>query len=166
MNNERTEHALQLQLRKKQSNLAAVGLGVIAFGVWSVIKTVLYTALDAGGALSVHAGEPYFLLAFWILLGGALAVDLALRVHFGRCAIAEGRGEKRKPGYIVLALLMTVFSFAGLAAGLFMMDASADIESALVSLLVEISSDVLLLDMSVSAVQVHRLTRTITEAEN
>ena len=46
VNKETTAHQLQLRLRKTQSDLATMGLGVIAFGVWSVIKTVLYVALD------------------------------------------------------------------------------------------------------------------------
>ncbi len=43
---------LHLSLRKNCDILAVVGLGVIIFGIWSVIKTVLFTALDQDGIRS------------------------------------------------------------------------------------------------------------------
>lgn len=91
--------------------MRAIGLGVIAFGVWSVVKTVLYVALDTESSLRSFEGEPYLILGFWIVLGGALAIDLALRFYVGRSAIAEGNGAKRRTAYSVLALLMAALSF-------------------------------------------------------
>ena len=98
MKKEFSEHELQLRLRKMQSDMASMGLGVIAFGVWSVIKTVLYVALNTEEYLGSFEGNMAMILIFWILLGGVLAVELALRFHVGRSAIAEGKGAKRSRG--------------------------------------------------------------------
>jgi len=165
MKKEFSEHEAQLRLRKMQSDLASMGLGVIAFGVWSVIKTVLYVALDTEKYLGSFEGNMAMIVTFWVLLGGALAIDLALRLHVGRSAIAEGKGAKRRRGYIVLALLMAAASFAALAAGLFLQGNVGDVENSLVTLIVELTSDVLLLGVGVSAIRVKRLNRELTGTE-
>lgn len=148
-----------------QSDLASMGLGVIAFGVWSVIKTVLYVALDTEKYLGSFEGNMAMIVIFWALLGGALAIDLALRLHIGRSAIAEGKGAKRKSGYIVLALLMAAFSFTALIAGLFVQGFGAGIKNSAVTLIVELTSDVLLLGVGISAFRVKRLNRELTGTE-
>ncbi len=166
VNKETSEYQLQLRLRKTQSDLAVMGIGVIAFGVWSVIKSVLYVALNTESALASLEGNKYLILAFWLILGAALAIDLAFRLYVGRSAIAEGKGRKKKNGYILLALLMSVLSFAALAAGLLSQGSSTDTDSVGATLLVELTSDVLLLGVVVSAIRVKRLSRKLTGTES
>ena len=36
----------QIQLRQNQNTLVVVGMGVIAFGIWSVVKTVMLAAFN------------------------------------------------------------------------------------------------------------------------
>ena len=156
---EMNESQLRLQMRKNQSDLAAIGLGVIAFGIWSVIKSVLSVALDTERALGSFEGDKYLILAFWIMLAILLAIDLALRFYIGSSAIAEGKGASRSAGYIVLALLMGALSFVLLVAGLFVQDAFANIVNTVVTMIVELTSDVLMLEMGISAIRVRRLRR-------
>ena len=165
MKRELTEHELQLRLRKMQSDLATMGLGVIAFGVWSVIKTVLYVALDTEEYLGEFEGNTAMIVAFWVILGVVMAIDLALRFRVGRSAIAEGKGTKRRRGYIVLALLMAAASFVAFIAGLFLEGFSEDISKFWVTLIVELTSDVLMLGVGVTAIRVKRLNRKLTGAE-
>ena len=173
MKKERTESQLQLRLRKNQSDLVAIGLGVIAFGVWSVIKTVLYVAFHTESVLGSLEGDKYLILTFWILLGGVLAIGLALRLYIGLSAIAEGKGKKRKAGYIVLSLLMSVLSFVLLAGGEPMLRRDVLAQgfagaagNTAVTLMVEMTSDVLLLEMSISAIRVRRMKKSTAGAES
>ena len=166
MKKERTESQLQLRLRKNQSDLVAIGLGVIAFGVWSVIKTVLYVAFHTESVLGSLEGDKYLILTFWILLGGVLAIGLALRLYIGLSAIAEGKGKKRKAGYIVLSLLMSVLSFVLLTAGLLAQGFAGAAGNTAVTLMVEMTSDVLLLEMSISAIRVRRMKKSTAGAES
>ena len=156
---------MQLRLRKKQSNLAALGLGVIAFGVWSIIKPLLYLALDSESYLGSFKGDKYLLLTFWILLAGTLAIDLALRLHIGRSAIAEGKGADRKPGYIVLSFIIAVISFALLTIGLLVQSPEGTTGNTVVAMLVELTSDVLLMDVGITAIRVKCMKKRITGAE-
>lgn len=148
-------------MRKSQSDLKAIGLGVIAFGVWSVIKSVLYAALDTESTLQTLGENRILILAFWLMLAIMLAIDLALRFYIGRSAIAEGKGAKRRAGYIVLALLMAVVNFVLLFAGLFLQGISSDVAKTVVTMIVEITSDVLLLEMGISAIRVRRLKKAL-----
>lgn len=97
---------LQVRLRKDRNTLVVVGAGVIAFGVWSVIKAVMYAAVNIETLLVTRSGERLSPAAFWIALAVIVAIELALRVYVGRSAIAEGRGVKKGALYIVLAILM------------------------------------------------------------
>ena len=160
MENSAANSRLQLQLRKNQSDLAAIGLGVIAYGVWSVIKTVLYTARDRGSVLAPIEGDKTQLLIFWAALGVMLAVELALRLYVGRCAIVEGRGRKSRKAYIVLALLMAISSFAMLALLVYAqvrLNVYTGIENEVVAVIVELTSDVLLAELAIAALRVKHL---------
>ncbi len=165
MKKEITEHQYRLDLRRNQSTLVTTGLGVIAFGVWSVLKSLLLVASDPDRYLGSFEGDWHLILTFWVLLGGALVIDLALRLHIGLSAIAEGKGKKRRRGYIVLALLMAVLSFVLLAAGLFVQGFSAGVGRTVVTLIVEFTSDVLMLGMCISAIRVKRLNWELRGAE-
>ena len=48
---------LQVRLRKDRNTLVVVGAGVIAFGVWSVIKAVMYAAVNIETLLVTRSGE-------------------------------------------------------------------------------------------------------------
>lgn len=155
---------LHIRLRKNQSTLAVIGLGVIAFGVWSVIKSVLYAALNSGDLLN-SLTENTERVFFWLLMGIVLAMDLSLRLHVGLSAIAEGKGRKKGRGYIVLAFLMALTSFALFALGIVLLRGSEAPGAALVSLVVEATSCILLVEMAVSAIKVRRLRKALMEQE-
>ena len=78
MKKEITEHQYRLDLRRNQSTLVTTGLGVIAFGVWSVLKSLLLVASDPDRYLGSFEGDWHLILTFWVLLGGALVAVLSL----------------------------------------------------------------------------------------
>ena len=67
---------LQVQLRKNQNTLVVIGLGVIAFGIWSVIKSVLLNVFSGQPLEGISEEETAVKVIFWILLVGSLAIDL------------------------------------------------------------------------------------------
>ena len=156
---------LHIRLRKNQNTLSVIGLGVIVFGIWSVIKIVLYTALDNDGLLESSLRGNLERWAFWIMMGILLAADLGLRLHVGLSAMAEGRGRSPRKAYIILTFLMALISFALFAAGLIGLWTSDSFGVSLVSSIVDATSCVLLLEMAVSAIQVKRLRKRLEEQE-
>ena len=147
---------LQVRLRKDRNTLVVVGAGVIAFGVWSVIKAVMDAAVNIETLLVTRSGERLSPAAFWIALAVIVAIELALRVYVGRSAIAEGRGVKKGALYIVLAILMGLISLLSvvvvpMAAGL-----DSSVLQTAAARVVELTSGVTILEMAVAAIRVKR----------
>ena len=155
---------LHIRLRKNQNTLAVVGLGVIAFGVWSVLKGVLYAALNSDRLQNTLEGNMERVI-FWLLIGIVLAIDLVFRLYVGLSAISEGKGRKKGRGYIVLAFLMALSSFALFALGIVFLRGSEALGTSIVSLVVEATSCVLLVEMALSAIKVRRLRKALKEQE-
>ena len=162
---------LLIRLRKNQNTLVVVGIGVIAFGIWSIIKGVLYTAFNLesllGSTTELTLDRWIVELVFWGVLGIILAIDLALRLYVGLSAMSEGRGRKKHYVYIVLAILMALLSMISLVATMYSlaMHKSESVSDALVTIVVELTSGITLFEMAVSAVKVKRLNRILAQRE-
>ena len=158
----------QIKLRKYQNTLVVVGMGVIAFGIWSVIKTVMLTAFNKDEMAELSAQGTAVEVVFWVMLGIMLAIDLWLRLYVGLAAIQEGRGKKRK-AYIAWIFLMAFFSALGVLVGLASIGSdeapATALGTAVVTVIVEATSCVLLVEMARAAVKVKRLSRQLVEQE-
>lgn len=157
---------LQIQLRKNQNTLIVVGLGVIAFGVWSVIKSVLLTAFNGESLAALSEQGTAYVAAFWILLGISLALDLRLRFYVGLAAINEGRGRKKRKAYIVWAFLMAFMGALTVVAGLATIGRYEAIGTTVVTVIVETTSCVLLVEMALAALKVKKLCRQLEKQED
>ena len=157
---------MERRLRKSQNNLVVIGYGVIAFGVWSVIKIVLYTALNTDINMLSAEGETVPVEVFWFIMLVFLAFELSLRLYVGFSAVYEGRGRKKRFGYIILALLMALTSFALVAANLAAFGSDESPGKTVVTIIVEASSSIMLAEMAIFAVRVKLLGRKLAEQES
>ena len=158
---------LQIRLRKNQSTLVAVGWGVIVFGIWSVIKGVLVTAFNTETLAEVSEQGTPAVLMFWAILAVFLAIDLWLRLYVGLSAINEGKGKKKRWGYIILALFMALFGFALLVVTVVLIGRNEEesMMRAIVSIVVDLTSGITFVEMAVSAIKVKRLERMLARGE-
>ncbi|MBE7008857.1 MAG: hypothetical protein E7422_06950 [Ruminococcaceae bacterium] len=170
-------HELKRRLRRDRDTLAIVGLGVMAFGVWSVIRAVVTFVLQIPELREQYA-ETGNANAVIILSGVAilllLAVDLRLRFYIWRSARAEGLRGERKTGYLFAAGVLAFVSAATLG---FILLAALGTNEAVVeaaktsdgvgvsSFIVELTSLVTLVDMIAASVRVKRMTRELEERE-
>ena len=160
--------ALHTQLRKNQDTLKIVGLGVMAFGAWSIVRAILYTTLQWNSIIenmveqelsAKTAGIMYIIVSVMIM-----AVEIAIRLYIGRSAIAEGKGERKRPGYIVVAFLIALMNLGLMFSFFMLLGARTEISlDALVTMFVELTSTVILLEMCQSAIRVRKLRRQIAE---
>ena len=157
---------IERHLRKSQNNLVVIGYGVIAFGLWSVIKIVLYTALNTDINMISAEGGTVSVVLFWIMMFILLAFGLSLRLYVGFSAVYEGRGRKKRFGYIILALLLALTSFALVAANLAAFGSDESPGKTVVTIIVEASSSIMLIEMAIFAVRVKRLGRKLAEQGN
>ena len=159
---------LQISLRRNQNTLIVIGTGVIVFGVWSILKAALSAGLQMEGMFAdadPSLDRGLLLAAFWISFAVILSADLGLRLYVGLSAVKEGHGAKRRAGYIVLALLMALFSAAAFAISIYALgrEAADSAGSLVVSVVVELTSGICLVEMALSAIRVRRLRRKLEE---
>ena len=132
------------ELRRGQNTLFILGGGVITFGVWSVVKMIMYFALDP-----------------------VVGLDVGLRFYVGLSARAEARGKKKSRAYIVVAALMAagnllIFLGALLLAASVSGAAPDNILDTAVSTIVDITAQITLIELVLTARRVQRLRKLLS----
>ena len=92
----------QVKLRKYEHILAVSGVGVIAFGLWSIVKASVYVILSPVSEFSelipreeleqleeIGVGERTTDITIIVMLMFALTLDVLVRIYVGRCAICR-----------------------------------------------------------------------------
>ena len=172
---------MQTELRKHQHTLAVVGMGAIGFGIWSVIKAILYLTIINPLKDTVLADyenitdlEYEYLIALGVTIVITVLIvliDLLLRWRVGKLALDIARGNKLptarffiRTGFVILVdVLELVTGFLGII-GVISSDES--ILDALSTLLVDLTSVVTLIEMVVAAVMIRKITEQLEAGQN
>ena len=176
-----TQTNMQTELIKHRHTLAVVGLGAIAFGIWSLIKSILYFVLvepiiktisSNYDNLSNSKYEAWVLVAItFALVVLFVLIDMLLRWKVGRKAMAVSRGE-REPGvgFFILSSILLLMDMAELIMGALsiagIIPSDEDITDQISTLLVDFTSVVMLIEMIVAAVMIRKLTKAISDRQN
>ena len=143
------------KMRRYQNLLTVSGLGVIIFGLWSVLKTILLLFMKEG-ILSEIPDDTFVRVMFFLILGGILLVDVLIRLYVGLSARAEGFGKKKGYGYVVIAILMALASLTSLVL-IFFDSNEQSIWELIVSVIVEATSLVVTIELLIAAFTVKKL---------
>ncbi|MCR5088781.1 MAG: hypothetical protein K6C08_04615 [Oscillospiraceae bacterium] len=105
---------MEMELRRRRTNLSTLGTGVIAFGVWTILKTLLYLWVDSQLAVEISEAElpPSLLpilIAFFIFF---LVLISPQYLYIGLSARAESRGKKKSPLYLFVTALLLLLNIA------------------------------------------------------
>lgn len=171
----------QIKLRKYENILAISGVAVIAFGVWTIIKSAFYLLLqpfdieifippEQLAEMEAEMGPNVDILTSGVIVGAIffiLFLDLLLRFYIGKSAYADGRARKRKRViYVIVAIIMAVAFANGIWAtvsNLFIGEPTEQSEGVeymrgvFTSVLLDMTSLLALIELIVSAIQVRRL---------
>ena len=154
---------MEKELRRKQVTLVTLGTGVILFGVWSVVKSLLYFRTNLFADLDTQV-EPEllpYMLATVVIVALFVLADLGIRLKIGRRARAEGMGRRQKNGYLILAALIVLVNIIGDLLGVYALLKYGVSEQSgpdyIVSVLVDLSSTVLLAELIVTVLRVRKL---------
>lgn len=98
---------MEMKLRKHQNTLVVAATGVVLFGLWSIVKTLMFLT-SSWAVLATEAVElgltNKFVIAFIIaIMIAVLGADLLMRLYIGFCAISEGKGTKSRSFYLLVA---------------------------------------------------------------
>lgn len=149
------------KMRRYQNLLTVSGLGVIIFGLWSVLKTILLLFMKEG-ILSEIPDDTFVRVMFFLILGGILLVDVLIRLYVGLSARAEGFGKKKGYGYVVIAILMALASLTSLVL-IFFDSNEQSLWELIVSVIVEATSLVVTIELLVAAFTVKKLKKELGE---
>ena len=154
---------MEKELRRKQVTLVTLGTGVILFGVWSVVKSLLYFRTNLFADLDTQA-EPEllpYMLATVVIVALFVLADLGIRLKIGRRARAEGMGRRQKNGYLILAALIVLVNITGDLLGVYYIVKNGVPEQSgpdyIVSVLVDLSSTILLAELIITVLRVRKL---------
>jgi hypothetical protein len=104
------------EIRRRQSILATTGQGVIAFGLWEVIKINLYYLLgrgyvfDAMGMTGTEFEAGFALIFSWLFLMIFGVTNLLIKIYIGRAAIFEANNYHKDNIFYCLAIIMTIIN--------------------------------------------------------
>ena len=154
---------MEKKLRRSQVTLVTLGTGVILFGVWSVVKSLLYFRTNLFADLDTQV-EPEllpYMLATVVIVALFVLADLGIRLKIGRRARAEGMGRRQKNGYLILAALIVLVNITGDLLGVYALVKYGISEQSgleyVVSVLVDLSSTVLLAELIITVLRVRKL---------
>ena len=162
---------MEKHIRRNQNYLIIIGTGTILFGIWSVIKTVMYLVMRRNQFADLtqqlpeeHPRLAAFLVAYAVLL--VLTIDLLLRLYVGLSAQREGRGEKGNKRYVLLAGYLCISHLFSLRVEVLnLMQNPDDIATVIVSILMDATSFITLLELVHSVYRVRKLIRDYDLAE-
>lgn len=111
-----TEKSTQRKIKRYSGKLAAAGSGVILFGVWSIVKVVLFNSINQVSNIDeifvgVIKDKETFAIALYVLA----LFEFAFRFYVGESARREAFGKKRNSFYLVVATILFIISVGSTA---------------------------------------------------
>ena len=148
-----------LRYRRESSTLVVLGTGVMAFGIWSIIKLIgtfafripLFTASEEEELGSV--GMIFAIIIAVIIV----SVDVLLRIFVGIRARREGAGKKAGKAYLVFLVLMIIVSVISVIVEIdAVLSAERDFFDSYANLIMELTSLVVSFEVYMAAIYVRR----------
>lgn len=168
----------QVTIRRSQNTLRIVGMGIIVFTLWTVVKYVgimLFRKDEMMAFIRSGMGDGYsgasdtlFMAVFAVLFGSILLIGLSIQLFVGISALREGQGKHSFFIYIPMAFLMvcsSVLTILSVMRSWFTGGAeSADSlqlfnETSVSAVIIELTSMIMMIQMIVSARRVRKYKR-------
>ena len=153
----------EVKMRRYQNLLTISGLGVIVFGVWTVLKTILLLFLKED-ALAGLPDNSTVRIIFFAILTAVMLIDFLIRLFVGLSARAEGFGKKKGYAYIFFAILLALMSLISLVLVFFDAGEQSILELA-ISVIVETTSMIVSIELLVAAFTVKKLKKDLGEVQ-
>ena len=166
-------------MRRSQNTLIVVGTGVILFSIWTVVKTLglIFILKDESIAIARKVADEigisisdqhlyYIVLAVMLII---MLMFLAVRTYIGRAAISEGRGVRRRKGYLILAVIMIIINTAAVTANHLLPESQKFLgelstNNSLPAFIIEVTSMIMMAEMVFAAIRLRGARRRISQS--
>lgn len=156
--------------RRVSDILVSSGTGVIFFGLWSVVKTILQIILSQQSIASFANVEDVALdgtfdATTYVIISAILAfvmlgIDLGLRLYAGLSARADGRGKKKSIAYIIVAFVLIALGVISVVSTIISVSyLEGTIIDKVVTLIVDITALLALVELVISGIRLKRIRR-------
>ena len=154
---------MEKQLRKYRDMLYMSGLGTAVFGVWYIIKAVIYLLVDKQYFYAAYGDGledlPKVAIVIFVML--ALGIEMTIHLLVGRAACREAHGQKRGIFYLIVdAVLVGLSIYSLIYVAFFTKDALLYFDT-YATLFVEGTADVVMGEMLYAGIQVKRLRKVV-----
>ena len=155
-----------VKYRRIRNVLSTAGFGVIAFGIWSIIRVVLRVAFSRQAQPDIDPNEldsmisqsgddvKTFLLVLLILVIVFAAIEIALRLFVGLSARSEGRGKKKSIAYVIVAGILIPYYVISVIYNFMSFDYVNGIVDNIISMIMDITSTIALIEVFVAAIRI------------
>ncbi|MBO7451591.1 MAG: hypothetical protein J6U54_14590 [Clostridiales bacterium] len=151
-----------VKLRRNRNTLVVAGMGVVAFGIWSIIKTLMEglfgSLVDEMKELLIEmpTAVKFFILCFTAIF---MLIDVLLRILIGVLAYRNSKREKQSLSILIPAVMVGITS----AFSLFVVVHSMLVENKFtvdnyVAFFVELTSFSILLELIIVTIDNKRIT--------
>lgn len=151
--------------RRLENNLVTLGTGIIAFGLWAFIKLIL-TVVFLGSAYFEDSPEERRLavmIATWVIA----VLTLLMYVWLGLSARAEGNGKKKKPVYLFVVGIISVYGFVMILIEVFIIitkfNEIGDPFSLFITIIIDVTRMIFLIELIYSSVTLRKIRRQARE---
>lgn len=158
-------------LRRYRDTLMIVGRGNLLFGIWGMIRTVMTYIISSDEREKLIADfrsapeyqpdlEIVFYVLFFVIMLVVLLLEISLRIYIYRASRAESMGEHRSILYLIVAALIAGVSLFSVWYSVFKgYYGDMDIFDICITIAIETTSSILLLDLVRSSIRVRQLSR-------
>lgn len=172
------------ELRRNQDKLVTIGMGVITFSIWSIIRFFTQAFLNKDEIISnfwetvgelpedmmEYMSDAVILLIYFGIVSIFMLIEVAIEFYVGLSAKAEGMGKKKGILYLIISVILAILNLMSTITMLDFSKSSAEIHykplERVALALIDLTYFVVLVEMIFAAIKVKKLKRMIQEKMN
>ncbi|MBE5826819.1 MAG: hypothetical protein E7307_09300 [Butyrivibrio sp.] len=158
---------LDIHYRKVSNSLVVSGMGIIFFGLWSVIK--VFTEIAFGQVniteflMSGLENTPRMRFLMFAVFAGVILFVIIFHYYVGSCAIRVGTGKKRHYLYIAFAIILLAVNIVGMEQYFSADPAYSQIDVTIASFLVDLANCATLINLVITSFLYYGLKKSAME---
>ena len=157
---------MKKDLRKYSNNLIVAGTGVMAFGIWNVVKAMMMAFLGVDDLkielLKANGGSDINVLVVgYAIFSAVLIISIAVRGYVGLIARAIGNGKRTPKRFIVISAVLLVIDIVSIVGTYVMAWNESYLSEAdkFVTLVIDLTSVYALIEMLIAVRKVNEIRR-------
>lgn len=160
---------MEREIRRCQDHLISIGTGVSLFGIWTVIRIVMSIIVERRFIMSEiqksTEEDPVLVMTVLCLIAVLLSIlILSIHLYIGLSARREGLDEKKRTGYLIVnGLFIIIYCIAITAELICFRKAFYSIADGIITIFIDITMLVTLVELMFNAVRVRKLSGQLTE---